>query len=226
MKARQCLLLVLASVSAQTVVDTKNWTAAEDHRNMMDQLGIKALRPGPSGNETAPNHANYDEATANPFPNLPDVLTLKNGKKVATAAVWWNQRRPEIVEDFEREVLGRIPKNVPKVTWEVTKTAEAKVGDHPVIGKQLLGHVDNSSDPDIQVDIQMTLVLPADAKGPVPVMMMFGGRTIPEVAFPAPVFPGRAGYRASCERRPACNRATHRRWLGICLHQPWQHSGR
>jgi hypothetical protein len=77
------------------------------------------------------------------------------------------------------------------VTWEVTKTVEAKAGEHSVIGKQLLGHVDNSSDPDITVDIQMTLVLPADAKGPVPVMMMFGGRGIPEIAFPAPVFPGR-----------------------------------
>jgi hypothetical protein len=177
---------VVASVSAQIAVDTKQWTAAEDHQNMMDQLGIKALRPGPSGNESAPNHANYDEATANPFPDLPEVLTLKNGKKVTTASMWWNQRRPEIVEDFEREVLGRIPKTTPKVIWEVTKTVEAMVGNYPVIGKQLLGHVDNSSDPDIQVDIQITLVLPADAKGPVPVMMMFGGRTIPEVAFPAP----------------------------------------
>src|SRR5262249_20623856 len=74
-----------------------------------------------------------------------------------------------------------------------TKTAEAKVGEHPVVGKQLIGHVDNSSDPDIEVKIQMTLVVPADAKGPVPVMMMFGGRTIPEVAFPAPQFPGRGG---------------------------------
>jgi len=180
-------------LSAQSTVDTKNWTAAEDHQNMMDQLGIKALRPGPSGNESAPNHANYDDAKANPYPNLPDVLTLKNGKKVTKASVWWSQRRPEIVEDFEREVLGRIPKVVPKVTWEVTKTAEANLGGHPVIGKQLLGHVDNSADPDIKVDIQMTLVVPADVKGPVPVMMMFGGRSIPEVAFPAPVFPGRGG---------------------------------
>src|SRR5947207_2523592 len=136
-------VVVVLSVSAQNAVDTKNWTAAEDHRNMMTQLGIKALRPGPSGNETAPNHANYDETTANPFPNLPDVLVLKNGKKVTKASVWWNQRRPEIVEDFEREVLGRIPKNAPKVTWEITKTVEAKVGEHRVVGKQLLGHVDN-----------------------------------------------------------------------------------
>src|ERR1051325_11425030 len=189
------LALILASalvagLSAQSV-NTKDWTAAQDHLNMMDQLHIKSLRPGPSGNETAPNHANYDEATANPYPNLPDVLTLKNGKKVKTPAMWWNQRRPEIVEDFEREVLGRVPKNVPKVTWEVTKTAQATVGSRPGIGKQLLGHVDNSSAPDIAVNIQMTLVVPAGAKAPVPVMMMFGGRTIPEVAFPAPVFPGR-----------------------------------
>src|SRR5215469_5940462 len=88
-----------------------------DHQNMMDQLGIKALRPGPSGNESAPNHANYDESLANPYPKLPDVLILKNGKKVTSAKVWWDQRRPEIVEDFDREVLGRVPKNVPRVTW-------------------------------------------------------------------------------------------------------------
>src|SRR4051794_2016961 len=183
--------LVSAGFYGQNAPDTKNWTAADDHQNMMDQLGIKALRPGPNGNESAPNHANYDEAKANPYPNLPDVLTLKNGKKVTAPAVWWNQRRPEIVEDFEREVLGRIPGNVPKVTWEVTKNVEAKVGARPVIGKQLIGHVDNSSYPDIAVNIQFTLVVPADAKGPVPVMIMFGGRTIPEIAFPAPVFPGR-----------------------------------
>jgi len=159
--------------------DTKNWTTADDHKNMMQQLGIKALRPGPSGREGAPDQANYDEAKANPFPNLPEVLTLKNGKKVTKAKDWWNKRRPEIVEDFEREVLGRIPAKVPKVTWSVVKTSEAKVGDRPVLGKQLVGHVDNSSYPEITVDIQMILVTPADAKGPVPVMIMFGFGYLP-----------------------------------------------
>ena len=151
----------------------------EDHRQMMEQLGIKALRPGPSGNEKAPNHANYDAALANPFPALPDVLTLKNGKKVTKASAWWKQRRPEIVEDFEREVLGRVPKVVPKVTWTVTESVTTKVGDLPVIAKQLTGHVDNSSYPEIAVDIQMTLVTPAEAKRPVPVIMMFGRAGLP-----------------------------------------------
>ena len=90
------------------------WTADQDHQNMMDQLGIRKLRSGPSGNEAASNHANYDESLANPYPVLPDVLTLKNGTKVTTPEMWWKQRRPEIVEDMEREVYGRLPKMLPK----------------------------------------------------------------------------------------------------------------
>ena len=163
---------------------TGGWTTQDDHQNMMMQLGIRELRPGPSGNENDPNHANYDESLANPFPNLPEVLTLKNGEKVTSPEMWWQQRRPEIIEDFEKEVLGRIPKSVPEVTWEITQTSEAKAGDYPVIGKQLIGHVDNSSFPAISVDIQMILVTPADAKGPVPVMMMLGFGILPGAPVP------------------------------------------
>ncbi len=159
--------------------EPRNWTTAEDHQNMMAQLGIRKLRPGPSGNANAPNQANYDEALANPYPVLPEVLTLKNGRKVTSADMWWKQRRPEIVEEFDREVLGRVPKNVPTVTWTTISSARAAIGGHDVVGKQLQGHVDNSSYPALTVDIQMTLVVPANAKGPVPVMIMFGGGVLP-----------------------------------------------
>jgi hypothetical protein len=152
------------------------WTTQQDHKNMKEQLGITALRPGPSGRPGATNAANYDPAKANPFPDLPDPLTLKNGQKVTTAEMWWKQRRPEIAEDFEREIFGRIPKNVPKVSWTiVTQATDGVVGGFPVTGKKLVGHVDNSACPAIHVDIQMTLVTPAGAKAPVPVLMMFGG---------------------------------------------------
>ena len=159
--------------------EPRNWTTADDHQNMMAQLGIRKLRPAPSGNTNAPNQANYDEALANPYPNLPDVLTLKNGRKVTSADMWWKQRRPEIAEEFDREVLGRVPKNVPKVVWTVTSTARATIAGHEVVGKQLQGHVDNSSYPALNVDIQMTLVTPANAKAPVPVMIMYGGGVLP-----------------------------------------------
>jgi hypothetical protein len=173
-----CVLIVAlhaSPFSAQILQETAAWTAAQDHQNMLAQLGIRQLRPGPSGNESAPNHANYDEATANPFPDLPPVLTLKNGRKVTTSAAWWNGRRAEIVEDFEREVLGRVPRNVPTVTWTTVTTTPMMVGARPAIGKQLTGHVSGSS---IVVDIQMTLVTPADARARVPVMMMFGSGSL------------------------------------------------
>jgi hypothetical protein len=137
----------------------------------MDLLHISSLRRGADGDRNSPNAANYDEEKAKPDPKLPDPLTLNNGKKVTTAKVWWETRRPEIVEDFDREVYGRAPKVTPKVTWEVTSTVREMNGDVPVITKKLLGHVDNASYPAIHVDIQLTLSTPANALGPVPVIM-------------------------------------------------------
>jgi hypothetical protein len=152
-----------------------NLTTQEDHRNMLEQLGITRLRPGPSGNESAPNHANYDESLANPYPKLPDPLVLKSGTRVTTPDLWWNQRRPEIVEDFEREVVGRVPPSVPRVTWTTAQTQEVTIAGKPVIEKQLQGRVDNSICPSIDVTIAMTVGTPKDAKEKVPVLMMFGG---------------------------------------------------
>lgn len=157
------------------------FTADQDHQNMMVQLGIKTLRPGWSGDEKAPNHANYDESKANPYPNLPDPLTLNDGQKVTTAAMWWEKRRPEIVDMYEKYVYGRIPANVPKVTWSVGIVDHEMLGFQPIVAKELTGHVDNSSYPAINVTIHMTLVTPARAKGPVPVLIMFG-----HTGFPAP----------------------------------------
>ena len=183
-------ILILSSISVPHARQPQDQAAREalavataaDHQDMMARLGIRKLRPGPSGNESAPNHANYDEALANPYPILPDVLTLANGTKVTSAHVWKTERRPEIVELFEREVVGRIPRNVPKVTWSATATEEWSLGSHSVIGRQLVGHVANSSFPSITVDIQMTLVTPKEATKPVPVMIMFGSGLLPSAA--------------------------------------------
>jgi hypothetical protein len=180
--------LWLATLGAQQPPpSTGAWTTTDDHRQMMGQLGIRTLRPAPSGNASAPNQANYDEALANPFPHLPEVLTLKNGRRVTSAEMWWKQRRPEIVEEFEREVVGRVPASVPAVSWSVAREARGRFADRDVIARQLTGRVDNSAYPSIAVEIQMTLVVPADARGPVPVMMMFGNGVLPHsLGGPAP----------------------------------------
>src|SRR4051812_19644454 len=67
-------------------------TKEQDHQRLRELLKIGKLRPGANGsNKAAPNYANYDESKANPFPRLPDPLVLKNGQKVTTPEMWWNQ---------------------------------------------------------------------------------------------------------------------------------------
>ncbi len=150
-----------------------SFTAEEDHSNMMGQLGIQAVRPGASGDENDPDHANYDELLANPYPTLPDPLRLDDGSQVTSADTWWRQRRPEIVSALENDVYGHIPKDVPKVTWHVAGRGRGSLGGYPIVYTRLNGHVDNSAYPAINVDIPVTLVLPAAAKGRVPVLIMF-----------------------------------------------------
>src|SRR4030095_16224781 len=162
-------------------------TAEQDHKRLMQLLGITSLRPGANPRSTEPaTQTNNDEAKATPYPNVPDPLLLKNGKRVTNAKTWWSKRRPEIVEDFDREIYGRVPKVTPKVNWEVTETKKDKNGDFPVVTKKLLGHVDNSGFPAIKVDMQLTLTTPANAARPVPVMIEFGFVFPPGVRPPAP----------------------------------------
>ncbi|MGB6452275.1 MAG: hypothetical protein WBE92_16110 [Steroidobacteraceae bacterium] len=157
-----------------------------DHQLMMDQLGIRQLRPGASGDESAPDHANYDESKANPWPNWPDPLVLNDGHPVTSAGMWRRLRRPQIVEAFEQEVYGRVPANVPRVTWSVTASEAERIGRVPVTASRVVGHVDNSADPAVTVDIPMMLVKPAMHRGPMPVLIMF---VLGPPAFPAPVPP-------------------------------------
>jgi len=165
-----------------------NQLTEEDHAAMMARLGITKLRPGRNGSTApgTPNPANYDPARANPYPDYPDALTLKDGRKVTTPAMWWNERRPQIVEDFEREVLGRIPAGVPPVTWSVARILDTTVAGRPVHARLVIGHVDNTADPAITVDLRMAVVIPADAIRPVPVLIMFGFGNMPDE--PAPSF--------------------------------------
>jgi hypothetical protein len=163
-----------------TVSPPVELTAEQDHRRIMDLLHITELRRGADGrNPQAPNAANYDESKASPYASLPDPLVLKSRRRVEAAKTWWNERRPEIVEDFDREVYGRVPEVTPQVDWELAGTTRDTIGGVAVVTRQLVGHVDSSSYPPVTVDIQLTLTTPADAPGPVPVVLElsfnFGG---------------------------------------------------
>src|ERR1700722_10253653 len=167
------LIIPIAALPQSPQTPVVHLTSEQDHQRTMDLLHISSLRRGPDGDPKSPNAANFDEAKVTPY-SLPDSLVLNDGQKVTSPKTWWKKRRPEIVEYFDRKIYGRVPMNTPKVNWEVTSTSKEKVGDVPVITKKLVGHVDNSAYPLISVDIQLTLTTPANAAGPVPVIMEFG----------------------------------------------------
>jgi hypothetical protein len=141
----------------------------DDYQNMLDQLGIKKMRKG----RDARVKDTSSEATANPYKEtMPKLLTFKDGTKVKAAAQW-PKRRAEMVEDFEREVYGRVPKNVPKVTWKVTSTSEGESGGIATVTKALAGEVDNRAFPKIKVTIAARFTVPKDAAGKVPIILQF-----------------------------------------------------
>ncbi|MFL5788737.1 MAG: hypothetical protein ACJ748_11835, partial [Flavisolibacter sp.] len=177
------------SIQRRHYTDSIRRLSEEDHRLMMQMLHIDTLRAGPSGNPQAPNAANIDESIASPYTRLPDPLLLKNGQKVKDAKTWWDKRRPEIAEDFDREIYGRVPKNLPKVNWKVISVVNEMNGKYAIVTKKLTGEVDNLSYPAISVNIDLTLTTPANAKGAVPVIMEFGFVFPPGFRLPVPPGP-------------------------------------
>jgi hypothetical protein len=212
MKQLLLILAILCSFSSysqfgmsQAQRDSMNKRTDADYKNMLGQLKIESTRRGPSGNPSAPDAANVDEAKATTYTTLPDALTLNNGQKVIDAKTWWTTRRPEIFEYYDREIYGRVPKNTPKVKWEVVSTSDSTFGTIPAVTKKLIGHVDNSSYPQIKVDIQLSLTVPKNRTKAVPVIMEYGF-----------IFP--AGFRIPA---PPAATPVEKSWQQQVLEQGW-----
>ena len=83
----------MAAAGAADAPPPLELTAEQDHKLMMEQLGIASIRQGANGRDpNAPNAANYDETKGNPYPDLPDALELDDGRPVTNARSWWKQR--------------------------------------------------------------------------------------------------------------------------------------
>src|SRR4029079_2847458 len=102
-----------------------------------------------------------------------DVLTLADGQPVRDARTWFDKRRPEILRLFQTEIFGRVPERAPKVKWTVAST-DPNARDGSAILQQVVGQMGDRPD---GPRIQLSLNIPAQAKGPVPVILSisFGG---------------------------------------------------
>lgn len=184
--------------AAQSKIEAANRV---DWQNMMNLLGLKTpvLVPPLEDSSRPPNltqkvagsgywfdangsqtvrtlwgdWTNFDESKTGNYV-LADPLKLKNGKPVTTASVWWKKRRPEILEDYQKEIYGYIPKNMPKVRFEVT-SIDSSALDGKAIKKTIVGHIDNSAYPEARPVVAITLYLPRNTQGKVPLLVNVGG---------------------------------------------------
>lgn len=170
-------LAVTACASAPSVAP-----AAAPVELMKARVGVASLLPPRSSESTGPNPANYDEAEATPYPNLPDLFTTAAGGPV-TSPDQWPARRAEIAAAFEREIYGRVPATAPVIVWTVENTARETIADVPVVSRRVIGRPVRPSPAGVQVELRMLVVTPANAAGPAPVLIMLG----PEDATPQPL---------------------------------------
>jgi hypothetical protein len=183
-----CVAVLLAGPAfAQFRPDPERQARTEkDYRATLQRLGIASMRPGADGyNKASPNYVNYDEAKAG-APALPGLLT--RGRR--SPAQWWRARRPALLKLLEAEMYGRVPPGTPKLRWIPVEDKPTQKYGFNTIARKYRGTVPGS---DLAVDLSLTL--PAGAKGPVPLVLEFGfpeGFRFPGPPRPAPADPWQA----------------------------------
>jgi hypothetical protein len=146
--------------------------AEEDRTRLLKLVGLKEseMRPRPDGDPKSPNATNYDLSKANVYPKLPDPLSFKDGRRVKSAADW-AERAKEIRADLDKEILGHTPASLPPVKWHVLVERKEMYGGVDVVTRLLSGEAGPWEGSGSQIHIELLLTTPAQAKGPVPVMM-------------------------------------------------------
>ena len=161
-----------ACVSLRTVQRIEN-DENEPRGNTMQQickvLGVNAEEILDYGKQTDPRYLLCFHLSVLSFL----VIPLGN---IILPMILWQSRKENIVGLRE---AGIKLLNY-QIVWTVCLSLSVIV-----LALLKIQHVDNSQCPSISVDINMMLVVPANVKGPVPVLMMFGRPSFPSPAQPS-----------------------------------------
>ena len=107
----------------------------------------------------------YDEAKV-PAYELPDVLTMKNGKAVSSVKQWERKRRPELLELFANEIYGKAPIGRPEeLHFELLSSSDALGGK--AVRKEVAIYFDKAE----TQGLKLLLYVPKNAKGAVPAFL-------------------------------------------------------
>src|SRR5688572_2320783 len=145
-------------------------------------LSIALMSSSLDSIEAAVAEANYDESKVGTF-YLPDALTTADGKAVGTTENWKNQRRPEILELFRKEMYGRSPGRPSGLKFDV-KSTKTNALDGLATRKEIHIHVPGKQ----WRGMNVLLYIPNKAAKPAPAFagLSFGGNhavtTEPDIA--------------------------------------------
>jgi hypothetical protein len=109
---------------------------------------------------------NYDESKVGSY-TLPDPLVTTKGVRVRDAATWTSVRRPEILRMIETTQFGRAPAKPEKVVVDRFDTGTVALGGKAIRRQTTLYFTDDRTGPKAEV----LSYVPADAKGPVPLLL-------------------------------------------------------
>ena len=112
---------------------------------------------------------NYTESLAGTY-TLPDALVLLNGKPVKDTKTWTEKRRPEIVRLFEENQYGRMPGRPSDMSFDVYDKGTPAYDGRAIRRQVTIYFSKDKAGP----KMDLLLYLPADAKGPVPVLLNAG----------------------------------------------------
>jgi hypothetical protein len=109
---------------------------------------------------------NYDESKVLPY-TLPEPLVMADGRRVRDAATWRDQRRPEILQLFEKYVYGKMRSRPEVMTFEVREPATDAL-DGKATRKQVRIHFTGDHK---GPKMDLLLYLPKTARKPVPMFL-------------------------------------------------------
>jgi hypothetical protein len=109
---------------------------------------------------------NYKEDKVGTY-TLPDPLTLNNGKKVTSAKMWVQQRRPEIFKMYQEIQFGKAPGKPADIKFDVFDKGTPEFNGMAIRKQVTVYFTKDTSDHKMEV----LIYLPVNAPKPVPLLL-------------------------------------------------------
>jgi len=116
---------------------------------------------------------NYEEDRAAGY-TLPDPLVMADGKPVRDAKTWTTKRRPEIIKAFEEQQFGRVPGKPAGLRFDVFDKGTPALNGTAIRKQVTIVFSDKKDSSEGAPKADLAIYLPANARGPVPLLLNIG----------------------------------------------------